>query len=150
MQDTRAKHGVDEVQLGRAAVGEYDEHILAHRAGERIGGGDRLARPNAARIERGVKDANAIQDRHALRRPGQRCGRKRVRHRNPPRIRREVHDFDEQPPNERRAPIIARRENVSHVALDLLGVVSVQYWHRLAPLGSAGVPARPGWLVGGR
>ena len=142
MQDTRAKHGVDEVQLGRAAVGEHDEHILAHRARERIGGGDRFARPNAARIERGVKDANAVQDRHALRRPGQGNGRRRVRQRNPPKIGHEVHDFDEQPPNGIAAPIIARLKNVLHMALDLLRVVLVQYRHRLAPPRSAGVPAR--------
>ena len=44
---------------------------------------------------------------------------------NPPRIRREVHDFHEQAPNGIAAPIIARRENVLYETLDFLGVVSV-------------------------
>ena len=44
---------------------------------------------------------------------------------NPPRIRREVHDFHEQAPNGAAAPVIARRENVLYMALDLAGVVSV-------------------------
>ena len=124
---------MDEVKLRRAAVGEHDQHVVAHRARERVGGGDRLRAPNALRIERGVENANAVERRHPLRRGRQRYGRRRVRERHMPIIRREVHNLREQAPNGVGAPGFARRENARDMALAFAGVVSVQYWHGFIP-----------------
>ena len=117
---------MDEVERGRALVGDCDEHVLAQRALDFVGDCDRLRAPNAPRrVERGVEDADAAQLRDPLRRARQGNGIRRARERDVPGPRLEVHDLREQPPQKRSAAGFIGVENPRDDALDLAGVVSV-------------------------